>query len=253
MEIAMFRSFLYLDEVALSSYCQQLEIDKGFHAVSAKGTLGTNLPLISAGVEVEGRASSPLESVSQIALYNEFEKALVSHRNVDFFDFLTGNPDITTIPPMSLLRFSGHIRIPESFDMINALSSFAPFLLQTGRYNFDSNDIPLELVDQLLGNQNAGVPLLIEGMDIALYSIISTAWLIDCDITDFEESEGEDVIVLCKLVSHIESQAVTVYDPLKDFMKLNRMMRRSISRSEGLEAITIDGPAIKVSIVAIYN
>ena len=49
---------------------------------------------------------------------------------------------------------------------------------------------------------------------------------------------------------------VEIFDPLKDFIRLPRAMRRQMSaagNSTGLDKIIIGGPVLKVEVIAIYK
>lgn len=67
-----------------------------------------------------------------------------------------------------------------------------------------------------------------------------------------EEIESEETVFLFKVLSHCNDEQIVVYDPLRDFMKLNRAARRSMDRSSGLEEIRIAGLVIKGELIAIY-
>ena len=75
------------------------------------------------------------------------------------------------------------------------------------------------------------------------------------DYTDLENYQDQDVTLLCKVEGCVHREKVVVYDPIKDFIRLNRAMRRSanLEGKEGLEPITVSGPVVKVEIVAIYK
>ena len=49
---------------------------------------------------------------------------------------------------------------------------------------------------------------------------------------------------------------VDIFDPLKDFIRLLRTMRRKMTanaKSVGLDKISIEGPVLKVEVIAIYK
>ena len=49
---------------------------------------------------------------------------------------------------------------------------------------------------------------------------------------------------------------VEIFDPLKDFIRLPRAMRRQMNtdgNSVGLETISVEGPVLKVEVIAIYK
>ena len=64
----------------------------------------------------------------------------------------------------------------------------------------------------------------------------------------------QDVFVLCKVIGTVNKEKVEIFDPLKDFMKLSRSIRKKANTSSmGLEKIEIDGPVLKVEVIAIYK
>ena len=66
----------------------------------------------------------------------------------------------------------------------------------------------------------------------------------------------QDVFMLCKVVGISKKECVEIFDPLKDFIRLPRVMRRQMEgnpNTSGLEKIKIQGPVLKVEIIAIYK
>lgn len=62
--------------------------------------------------------------------------------------------------------------------------------------------------------------------------------------------------ILCKAVGMIRKDNVEIFDPLKDFIRLPRTMRRQMTaegKSVGLDKISIEGPVLKVEVIAIYK
>lgn len=243
----MFRNFVYLDEGALRRYSEQLEIGKS--KMSAKKiNIGAKAGPLKADAELE-----PGERcLSADSLYNEFEKALEG-RPDEYFDFLTGNPDPSTLPPMSIVRFRGTAEVPESFDVIATMRQYAPMLDGAGMLETEDSGMPKELLLNLFAKKNACAPFMMEGLGIPVFSKLGMTCLADEDISLLEELESEEAVFLFKVLSHCNGEQVMVYDPLRDFMKLNRTIRRSMKRTSGLEEVKIDGPVIKGELIAIYH
>ena len=63
------------------------------------------------------------------------------------------------------------------------------------------------------------------------------------DESGIENLEGEDVVLLFKATAHKWCESVVVFDPLKNFIHLNRAMRRSINKTDGLRPIEVPGPS----------
>lgn len=125
----MFRNFIYLNEDALRSYADQLEIGKGKIAAK-KINIGAKAGPVKADAEFESRE----QSASLASLYNEFERALKDQTD-KYFDFLTGNPDPSTLPPMSIVRFRGTAEVPESFDVIATMGHMLQCSMMPGCLN----------------------------------------------------------------------------------------------------------------------
>lgn len=94
---------------------------------------------------------------------------------------------------------------------------------------------------------------MINGLDIPVFSKLGMTYIAEGDISLLEEIESEEAVFLFKVLSHCNNEQIVVYDPLRDFMKLNRAARRSMDRSSGLEEIRIAGPVIKGELIAIYH
>ena len=75
-------------------------------------------------------------------------------------------------------------------------------------------------------------------------------------VAEYEEFEeiDEQVTVLARVSSGIVDSNKPFYDPLKDFMTMNWMMRRSMKdRGEELKALTVDKAYRQIDILAIYK
>lgn len=60
--------------------------------------------------------------------------------------------------------------------------------------------------------------------------------------------------MLCKVVGIMKKDKVEIFNPLKDFIKLPRAVRREMdSNSQGMEPILVDGPVLKVEVIAMYK
>lgn len=166
--------------------------------------------------------------------------------------FLSDDFDEKTVPPMSLMRHNGCASIHDSFDLMNAIKTFAPFLKAAGQLKVSNTEIPDDLILGLLNCENVQVPLLIDGLNIQVYSKLKTQFIVDGDISVIEDLEDEEVTFLCRVESHLRKDNV-VYDPLKDFMKLGRALKRRINMTPELEEVIVPDLALKVELIAIYH
>lgn len=226
----MFRSFIYLDEEKMYSYLRQ--IDKEFanqptevsKRKTREGTIGNGLLGVNAGTETEEKR--------------------------EFVKDITKDYDLNTVPNMSIIRVNGSFEIPEQFDMFNLAQNFMPLLksqIQT------SSQDEKELMETFLGNASADIPVVMESEDLIVSSKLSTSFLEE-EYAQLEEYSEQEVYMLCKVVGKMQKDQVEIFNPLKDFVKLPRAVRRSMdSNSRELEPIIIDGPVLKVEVIAIYK
>ena len=249
----MFRSFIYLDEEKMYSYLRQ--IDKEFanqptevsKRKTREGTIGNGLLGVNAGTETEEKR----EFVKDITKdYDRFEKKLDELDGTEYFDLVLKDYDLNTVPNMSIIRVNGSFEIPEQFDMFNLAQNFKKKIksqIQT------SSQDEKELMETFLGNASADIPIVMESEDLIVSSKLSTSFLEE-EYAQLEEYSEQEVYMLCKVVGKMQKNQVEIFNPLKDFVKLPRAVRRSMdSNSRELEPIIIDGPVLKVEVIAIYK
>ena len=246
----MFRTFMYLDEAVLRSYSTQLGILKSRKIGVSKGNVQADLGLVAGAVELESDSQSFDETV---ALYDQFEKKLIDLSGDEYFDFLTDDYDQSTLPSMSLFRFRGFVDVPQSFDMINSFSKLAPKMFETGVLGSDMDEISKVIMRGALCRADVQIPVVMEGLGIKVASKIKSNCIIGGDAVDLEFLSEEEATFLCKVECYRDSEEVAIYDPLRDFMKLGRAMRRHVERVDGLDVITESGPLIRAETVAIYH
>lgn len=249
----MFRSFIYLNEEKMYSYLRQ--IDKEFanqptevsKRKTREGTVGNGLLGVNAGTETEEKR----EFVKDITKdYDRFEKKLDELGGTEYFDLVLEDYDLNTVPNMSIIRLNGSFEIPEQFDMFNLAQNFMPLLksqIQT------SSQDEKELMETFLENASADIPIVMESESLIVSSKLSTSFLEE-EYAQLEEYSEQEVYMLCKVVGKMQKNQVEIFNPLKDFIKLPRAVRRSMDSNSGeVEPIIIEGPVLKVEVIAIYK
>ena len=111
-----------------------------------------------------------------------------------------------------------------------------------------------EALREFLDSTNAKIPVLVDFEEQILCSkILSENLLVEYEA--LEEYEDLEVTILGRITSsNLISSSKAFYDPLKDFMTLNRAMRRGMGeRAEGLNEIFVDVDYRTIEIVAIYQ
>ena len=252
----MFRSFVYLDENKMYTYKRQLD---GRNQAQPKTMTQKRSADVSAGcskLKATGSIETSIDSDFERDVsfdYDQFEAALQLREGEDYFDFVL-NPeyDLTTIPAMKIIRLNCPFLVPEGFDAINLVERFMPMLMGTIE---TSSSEEQEAMEKILGEASADIPVVSELDDITVSGKLRGSNLKE-EYSALEDYSEQDVFMLCKVVGVSRKQKVEVFDPLKDFVKLPRTMRRQMAsdgNTMGLEKIEVDGPVLKVEVIAIYK
>lgn len=252
--IGIFGNVIYYDNKKISEYCsvilgqQSLKV-KEYEVQSDKFT---KLDLKFIGGDLKGSKKYTAE-VQESLLYNcdNFEKLLYDRD--DFFDFTTQKFDIKTIGRGSIIKFNGYMFVPQEFDITQTIQKFKPFLIDS---------ISSEIVDEteqkvfktFFESTDTKIPIILELEDALMCSkLISSNMLIEYE--DLEEFEELEITIVARVTStSLVGKNKPFYDPLKDFMKINRSLRRSIGeRTEGLYEIYAEQDYKTIEVIAIYQ
>ena len=253
--IIVFRSFIYLDEDKLYGYKRLL--DGGY--VQPKSINKKKVKSAAAGISKSALSYTDEES-SMIEYekdpfwdYDRFELSLSNLEGEDFYDFIVNEDmyDITSVQQMKIIKLGGNVEIPEEFDVFNLIESFKPLLIDQIEIKSDSDR---NMLNSVLGDAKADIPVLLGSGEVTVVGRLNTKWLLE-DYTALEEYDEQKITALCKVIGITRQERVTIFNPLKDFIKLNRAMRRagSFENGEGFDPIIIDGPVVKVEIIALYK
>ena len=153
---------------------------------------------------------------------------------------------------MKIFRINAGFSIPEEFDVVNLINQFKPMFI--GQIETES-DSEQEALETFLGKASADIPIIVDYDDIMISGKLNAKYLLE-DYAVLEDYAEQDVFILCKVVGVIRKTEVEIFDPLKDFIRLPRAMRRSLEKdasTAGLEKIKIQGPVLKVEVIAIYK
>lgn len=249
----MFRSFIYLDQEKMYSYLRQIDADYANQPVELSkkktrgGSFGTDFLGVNAEIEIEEKREVTKDVIKD---YDRFEKKLEGLSGSEYFDLALDDYDINTVPRMSIIRVNGSFEIPEQFDMFSVAQNFRPLI--TSQIETSSNN-ERELVEAFLGKASADIPIVMENEEIAIASKLSMGNLEE-EYAALEEYNEQEVYMLCKVVGIMQKDKVEIFNPLKDFIKLPRAVRRGMdSGSQSMEPILVDGPVLKVEVIAIYK
>lgn len=252
----MFRSFIYLDEDKLYTYKRQIDGKNAAQpkAVSQKKTAGFSAAVSGFGLNGATETNIDSEFEKDVSFdYDHFEFDLSRLDGEDYFDcVLNDDCDLTTIPAMKLMRICSGFEIPEAFDAVNLIDQFKPMLMEQIETKSAGEQVAIEVI---LGKASADIPFIIEGADVTISGKLNAKYLRE-EYASLEDYDDQDVYMLCKVVGMVRKETVEIFDPLKDFIRLPRAMRRQMTTSGnsiGLDKISLDGPVLKVEAIAIYK
>lgn len=247
-----FRTFVYIDVEKLTDYLAVLGRRGGSRGpdASLKGKLNFGVGSLEAGIS---SAKPREEAMSYAEAYELFERDLRDCEGDDYFDVLEDDCDMSTIPPMSIVRCSGYVGVPESFDMFAMISEYLEPLKNAGALSLDGDPATNEFALSFFEQANADIPIVIDGNEVLISSKLKASNFVEGNYQALESLDGDELVVLCKVHSLVRADRVVIFDPAKDFLRLNRAMRRSMQKTSGLEPIEEDGPVLKAEIIAIYH
>ena len=224
-----------------------LEI-KEYEVSNDKG-ISADLKIVSADVKA---SKSYKARVDESYLYDcaQFEKALIGRD--DFYDFtVSSNYDISTVPTRSIIKMDGFIEIPEDFDLVKMIEIFKPFIIESNKFQKMEETNKMALTTILDSANATKIPLVFEGENTLFCSrILQDNMMISYeDISEIDNS----VTVLGRITSSFVDKSKPYYDPLKDFLFLNRRMRKSIgNRGQEFNPIYVDEQYRMIEVLAIY-
>ena len=250
----MFGKMIYYDAKAIKEYAsiasgknkavpEKYSQEKGIDAQ-------IEAPLVAVGVK--NNTVTDYHTTNSLLLEcSQFEK-LLDGRD-DYMDFTMSDQfDITTANRGSIIRFDGFIEIPEQFDLIQIIDRFSPVLnvsIDAAKIDAQSKEIVRAIFD---GNNAFTIPMETD-LDGQILCAKARKDNLLIPYEELEELAEESVTILAKLSSVIVQADKYYYDPLKDFMHLNRAMRkRAPERIEGMQKLYVDGEYRNIELLAIY-
>ena len=235
----MFVNMIYYDAQKINDY---KTIAKGSKNIKIGKMEVTNDKEATLGLSFAGghlKASKNYEATLEDSIlfdYQEFED-LLENRD-DYFDFTQDSIlDITTLGRGHIIKFNTLMQIPEEFDLTQTIAQFKPYLIRSISKNMDNDES--DAFKTFFETANPKIPVITECDNTVLTSKIDSKCLL-VDYTQLEEYETSEVSILARITSgSIINARKPIYDPLKDFISLNRALRRTLTdnRPDGLKEI----------------
>lgn len=187
----------------------------------------------------------------------QFENELESRTlNEYFFDFMDGDPDISTIPRGSIIRFDGDLdtaTFTEQLEMIRRFASLMPPEITS------DSDVPFDSIMNLM-NESKKLPLQIIEANFQAEEIYNVVAKINQEHLKVDMSdliEEEDVTIIGRILKHTKKGKFMYFDVLKDIFGIGRRLRRELSKQNDhkliLEDFNVSAPVIELEIIAIYR
>lgn len=243
----MFGKVIYFDEIKINEYKSALlgknSVKINQIEVSDDKGIGVNIPIANGSIKANKSYTAEIQN-SLLLACNEFESVL-SEKQVDYSDFtISEQYDISTTPRGYIIKFNGILEIPEGFDISETLHKYKRFLLDES-----------EEFSAIIEGKSPSIPLLVELDNNLLCSKIDIEKL-NIDYVELEDYENIEVTILARMVSSNKiSKKKAIYDPLKDYITLNRQIRREFAndRPEELAEIFVDEDYYMVEVIAMYQ
>lgn len=251
----MFGNVVYYDKKKIDEYKAVIKGQKNLEVeeYEVSNDKGVQVDLKAFGADAKASKTYKAK-VQESLLYNcdEFEK-LLNGRD-DYFDFTQSSGfDLTTMSRGVIIKFEGYIKIPEEFDFTQTIDKFKPMLVAS-LVNDTMDKSEQEAMKVFFETSDTKIPVLIDFDELLMCSkLISNNMLVKYE--DMEEYEELEVTIIARITSgNMVNAKKAFYDPLKDFMTLNRAMRRSMDgRADGLNEIYADRDYRVTEILAIYQ
>lgn len=243
----MFGKVIYFDEEKINEYKSALLGKKNIKInqinVSDDKGIGVNIPVANGSVKASKSYSAEIQN-SLLLECNEFENAL-NEKQIDYLDFTVSNMHgIKETPRGYIIKFDGLLEIPDGFYVSETLHKYKRFFV-------NKSDEYAALIE----GKSPRIPLLLEIDDNLLCAKIDIDNL-KIDYVELEDYENIEVTILARMISSNKiSKDKAIYDPLKDYITLNRQLRRHFAsdRPEELSEIYVDEDYYVIEIIAMYQ
>lgn len=253
--IIIFGNLIYYDEKKVIDYSSiidnQLNMKVTEYEILTDKSAEIGYKFLGGGIKGSKKYKG---EVIESLLYNlnEFENKLDGRD--DYLNFnVRDELDIRTVDRGNIVKFDTNIIIPENFELTQMIIDFKPMILDS--INFDGENESFKLaISKLLETDIFKIPIV---MDIngftACSKILSNNLIVTYE--NLEDFEDLDVSVIARVESQkLIDSSIAYYDPLRDFMKINRSLRREIKdRDKGIRKIYSSESYKRLDVIAIYQ
>ena len=253
----MFGKLIYYDKKTISEYKSLITGKKQIEVSEYEVAKGKGIEVDFSAIKADASADKKYTAkISESDLYdcNEFEKILVSREGDDYFDFTESDGyDINTVPKGSIIKIEANISIPEDFDLMQLVERFKPFLMSY--VQSDTADLNKRAALEIIFSEakTTKIPVEVDSDDDILLCTKLPKDNLLIDIQEFTDTD-EEVTILARVSSNKKRADKPFYDPLKDFLSLNRTARKSLEpRDKSMEPVKVDDDYRMIDVLAIYR
>ncbi len=211
----------------------------------------------SVGRENVNKNNGEGKSMNYLLECSSFEKLL--QQRDDYIDYAGEEQEISIkdVRISSIIRVRGEIYVPEQFDMIHLIDEYKSTILKGIGYKDREEK---ELLNEVFKHSKMQIPIYCElggNCDywLGIGKAIPENLLIEYN--ELEDYEGREVTIIAKLETrkYYKDKPLPVFDIYKDFLGLNRTLRKQISSTnrQEFENISIEEDFLGLELLAIYE
>lgn len=258
----MFGTMLYYDRQKAEEYLEIISrkktIKPGKITVESDKNAGLSMGIVDLGAK--GRTSIEGEYRENAMLDCLNLETQLQGRD-DYFDFLdvAGTYTLSTMPSGSIIKIRGVLEIPDGVDLINLAGQFWPQILDSIECKDEQER---ELLNAVLGKNRSKIkiPMLAEVDGSDDYNLIFSKLKLDnflIEVDELEQYENEEVTILGRLVykKELHGTGYTAYDVYRDFLGLNRALRKEIKpgEDENFKNIELEENFAELEMIGMYD
>lgn len=256
----MFGTMLYYNKQKVQEYLEILAKKKMLRPsrviVESDKNVGLNAGVVDLGTKGRTSIEGEYQENAMLDCLNLEEQ--LKERD-DYFDFMEGGEQYTldTVPFSSIIKIRGILEIPDGADLINLTEQFWPQILGSIECK-DAQE--RELLNTVLGKRKTKIPMKAEIEEVGGYNILFsklnfTNLLIDMD--ELEEYENIEVTILGRVLYKKElrnNAQYVAYDFYRDFLGLNRALRKEMKEDENapFQSIILEESFVELDIIGMY-
>lgn len=246
----MFKKILYFDKKSILDFQEMLN-KRNILDVKTKASISAGF----VGAEIELLKKQDYKNLDNLVLLcNSFESDLSSVSEEYYFDFLSSDYDINSIPISSIIKFESEIEIPEDFDYMDLISKMSHMIPEAIGVETSEEK---ELFNNFFQTKGRKLPCLIRHENLnngVCFAKLNPSYIVG-DIT-IEDLIDRDLKIIANIsgFKKYKGTPIIVFDVFKDFFYFNRAMRRNFDKSdtEFKQELGVSENVINIEILAIY-